>query len=337
MDTLTNPESLATATRLPRVPFLVGSERSGTTLLRVMLSTHREIAWSSEFEFAVDQLHAPQQWPDLQAYREYLSTQMSYILSGYTFHEDCDYPGLVDGFLRERLQKDGKHLVGATVHKHFDRLLWIWPDARFIHLVRDPRDVARSALGMAWGGNVWTSVGIWLEAESLWERLRDQLEADRYLEISYEQLLTDCETTLRKICTFLEVEFDPGMLRYHEMHNMPPLDPRRIHQWRRTCTNDQVRIIEARVGPRLEAAGYAPSGLPPLNVTSFHRNWFAVHSRVAKIPRRIRNLGLKLYLREKWAKSLGGPAARERIRREIVNRNIETVNRPNADRSTSGK
>ena len=56
-----------------------------------------------------------------------------------------------------------------------DRLTRIWPDARFIHLVRDPRDVARSVIPMGWAGNTWVGVERWMEAERLWDRVRSSL------------------------------------------------------------------------------------------------------------------------------------------------------------------
>jgi hypothetical protein len=61
------------------------------------------------------------------------------------------------------------------VHRHYDRLLRLWPEARFIHLVRDPRDVASSCIGMGWAGNVWTGVTRWIEAERLWDEVRGDL------------------------------------------------------------------------------------------------------------------------------------------------------------------
>ncbi|MEP0844220.1 MAG: sulfotransferase, partial [Phycisphaerae bacterium] len=53
--------------------FLVGAERSGTTLARLMLDHHPRIAWLNEFEYAVD-LIGPQGWPDVNAYCDYLET-----------------------------------------------------------------------------------------------------------------------------------------------------------------------------------------------------------------------------------------------------------------------
>src|SRR5690606_30898833 len=128
--------------------------------------------------------------------------------------QGSDYPTLLNGFLIQARDQAGKSLVGATVHRHFDRLLWLWPDARFIHLVRDPRDVARSCIGMGWAGNVWTGVERWVTAEQLWDRLRHRLTEARMLEVRYEDLLAAPDRVLARTCAFVGVDYAPAMLTY---------------------------------------------------------------------------------------------------------------------------
>ena len=92
-----------------------------------------------------------------------------------------DYPALARSFLRAELAGRPVRVVGATVHRHVERLLFLWPAAQFIHLVRDPRDVARSRIQMGWDGNVWTAADAWIAAEAECERLRARVPADRWL------------------------------------------------------------------------------------------------------------------------------------------------------------
>jgi hypothetical protein len=159
--------------------FLVGAERSGTTLLRLMLDHHPEIAFFSEFEFAIEHVSGRGDFPDVDSYRHWLGNDRIFLDSGFHVDPTLAYPELVRSFLEQKRYRDRKPLVGATVHAGFDRLGSIWPDARYIHLLRDPRDVARSTIAMGWAGNVWTGVERWLEAESTWSRLRDDLPRER--------------------------------------------------------------------------------------------------------------------------------------------------------------
>src|SRR4030095_2960604 len=90
-----------------------------------------------------------------------------------------DYPGLMKSFVSQYGRRSRKPIHGATCHKHFDRLLRIWPRARFVHLMRDGRDVARSCIGMGWSGNVWCGAQRWIDAEELWAGLAERIDPAR--------------------------------------------------------------------------------------------------------------------------------------------------------------
>ena len=140
--------------------FLVAAERSGTTMLRLMLSTIRRSPGAAT-GYAVNLMPESGGWPDLAAYREFLLTNRIFRLGhGFEIDPNLSYPELVNSFLEQLQRRTGKPIVGALVHRHFDRLLRIWPDARFIHLIRDGRDVARSCIGMGWAGSVWTGTAL---------------------------------------------------------------------------------------------------------------------------------------------------------------------------------
>jgi len=169
--------------------FLVGAERSGTTVLRLMLDNHPQIAWCYEFEYAVDKVSDEGNFPSLEDYYKWLETHRIFQDTGFTIDRSLSYLQLCHSFLVQKREQVGKKLVGATVHHHFDRLLSIFPDARFIHLIRDGRDVARSCIGMGWAGNVYTGVERWIEAESLWDKLSQSIPPERQIEVTYETLI----------------------------------------------------------------------------------------------------------------------------------------------------
>lgn len=247
--------------------FLVGSERSGTTLLRLMLDHHPQIAFF--FEFAYSVLHMPEDegWPDLQDYYRFLEADRIFLAAHLSIDERLDYPRLVDDFLRQKRDRDGKPIVGAVVHHHFDRLLRIWPDARFLHLVRDGRDVGRSYIEMGWSGNMYTAVEGWCRAEGLWDKLRLTVPEDRRIEVRYETLVREPAATLSRICEFVGVPYDAAMLDYSRYSTYGPPSPKLIGQWKHRLSPEEVRLAEARCGAMLAERGYGLSGHPPLEVT----------------------------------------------------------------------
>ena len=275
--------------------FLVGAERSGTTLLRLMLDHHTHIAFHSEFEFVVDYFRG-NHWPTLDDYYEYLATDRLFQSSNFEIDFSLSYPQLVNSFLVQKRQRTGKYFVGATVHRHFDRLLQIWPDAKFIHIVRDGRDVARSCIKMNWAGNVWTGSDRWLEVEQLWSQLKENIPTDRYIEVYYETLITEPIITLTHLCNFIGTNYDPAMLSYSQTTTYDLPDSKLLGQWKRKLSPREIQLIEAKIGNMLVEHGYELSKLPPLTVNSIMKQTLKLQNKWSVVRGRISTYGLPLIL-----------------------------------------
>ena len=275
--------------------FLVGAERSGTTLLRLMLDHHPQIAFYSEFEYAVDYF-SDNNWPQLDKYYEYLETNRLFQSNKFVIDFSLSYPQLVNSFLVQKRDRAGKSLVGATVHRHFDRLLQIWPDARFIHIVRDGRDVARSCMNMNWAGNVWTGIERWIEAEKLWSQLKETISPERYTEVHYETLIAKPIETLTNLCNFIDVAYDPAMLSYSQTTTYDLPDSKLILQWKSKLSKREIQLLEARIGDMLLERGNELSGLPSLNINSMMKQLLKLDSKWSVVRGRIRIYGLFLIL-----------------------------------------
>lgn len=289
---------------LARPTFLVGAERSGTTLLRLMLDHHPRICFNPEFEYAVSQMGDDDSFPDLATYHHFLATD--FIFPGAQFAVDpaLSYPELVRSFLRQKLARDGKQVIGATVHHHFDRLLALWPEARFIHLLRDPRDVAKSVIGMGWAGNVWVASERWLHAEQLWSRLAARLPRERYVELRYEDLIRDPQGELTRLCEFMGERFDARMFDYAKTSTYELPDPKLIDQWRKKLSDEEVALVENRVGELLAARGYKPSGRPALVVDAARAAELEAQSRAWCRRFRRQRYGVPLWLAAKISRHL---------------------------------
>lgn len=274
--------------------FLVGAERSGTTLLRLMLDHHPQLAFHSEFEYAVDHMTDVDTYPPLREYYQILNKNRFFLKSGFYVDGKFNYPQLVDSFLIQRGKAVDKPLVGATVHRHYHRLLQIWPKAKFIHLVRDPRDVARFCIHMGWAGNVWTGASRWEEAEQLWDQVSSTLDEGQTITITYEDLVSQPHETLGAICHFAKIPFSEEMLRYPNDSTYSPVNSSLAWQWKDKLSQREVQLVEARVGELMEQRGYTLSEYPSLSVGFIRRAILKVQNKISCVRHRLKRYGLPL-------------------------------------------
>lgn len=282
--------------------FLVGALRSGTTLLRLMLDHHPAICWFGEFDYAVEYLDRAGAPVPVSQYVACLETHRIFRSSGFTIDRTLDLKSLLGSFVEQARRRSGKPIVGATVHRHFGRLIDIWPGAKFIHIVRDPRDVADSWVRMGWAASAWGGALGWLSAEEEWDHVAGVLPPGQRLEVRYEDLIASCTENLSRICQFLGTDFDASMLDYAQDSTYDSPDARLLGQWRRRLSDRQVRLVETRVGSRLREQGYSPSGLPPLAPHLAERMLDPMRLMVMRNRRGWKRYGPRLLVTEKLSR-----------------------------------
>jgi Sulfotransferase family len=192
-----------------------------------------------------------------------------------------DYRRFLTVFLELYARKRGKPRVGnktAPFVRRIEALHALWPDARFLHLIRDGRDVCLSALGWAsaerslsryptWGEDPISTGALW------WERkVRAGREGGRslgpplYREVRYEALVNEPERECEALCDFLGLRFDDAMLRFVENGTSGDADLDRAHpwlpitaglrDWRSQMAATDVEAFEAAAGELLGELGY---------------------------------------------------------------------------------
>jgi hypothetical protein len=121
--------------------FLLGAERSDTSRLARALGAHPQIAWPCEFDFALDWPPAApdREWPELIDYWSALAERREAREHKLVIRAELDFPALVRSLRAQLAARARKPIVGLTAHRHFDRLLALWPDAIFLQLLRDDR------------------------------------------------------------------------------------------------------------------------------------------------------------------------------------------------------
>ncbi|MDQ3877791.1 MAG: sulfotransferase, partial [Actinomycetota bacterium] len=208
--------------------FIVGSARSGTSLLRLMLNAHPDIAVPSESRFIVEL------WPGVDdiAVEEFLaelSEHRLFALWGISIEavrseigvsRRCRYSDAVAGAYRAFAAVHGKSTWGDKTPRyveHIPFLAKLFPTSRFIHLVRDGRDVALSYANVPFGPKtVARAALLWSQRVEMGIRDGRPLAPQRYLEVKYEALIAEPEPELVRLCDFLTVEFSPDMLDHTE-------------------------------------------------------------------------------------------------------------------------
>lgn len=292
-----------------------GALRSGTTLLRLMLDMHPDISNPGEMDPLFDHLSRDRsgEWRyDMEA----LANNWIFRSSGLRLVENLDGKALLAAFISQLRERDGKALLSINLHRNVERVCALFPDVKIVRLLRDPRDVARSSIAMGWAGTCYHGVGHWIRTEDEWEAAWPTLPADRWIELRYESLVTAPEEELSAICAFLGVDYKPAMLTYDQTSTYAPVDPSLQSQWRRKSTPVEIAEVEARIGPRLGALGYAPSGYAPARLSLWRLFRLSVRDRLVRARFGVRRYGWPLYLSIEIA-ARGGPRS---FRRRVFDR-----------------
>lgn len=296
--------------------FLVGSERSGTTLLRLLLDHHPRIAFNLESDYLVTQILDDGTYPEIAGYRDWLRNDRSFQHSRFNIDERLKFVELLNDFLRQKRVRDNKEIVGATVHHQFRKLHGIWPEAKYIYLLRDGRDVANSVMRMGWAGNVYVAADWWLEAEREWDELRSQIADKNRIEVRYEDLVTDAQSQLERICSFLGVEYSAKMHDYVKTSTYQAPNVSLCYQWKAGMRRLDVQRLEEKLGERLSKRGYELSGHPRISISPLAKRYLYLHSRLGAYRFRLGRFGTALTLQETLTRRLG----LKRLNREATRR-----------------
>jgi len=273
-----------TESRKPPI-FIVGSPRSGTTLLRSLLSRHPSIAICAETRFFTEVYKRRSAFGPLEKLEnrrrlvdEYLAlARISHFridvekLRQSLLAEATTYPAFLTTLIRGYADFHQKERCGEKTPNHafFTETLSEWyPGAYLIHIVRDPRDVVASLQRMVWAPkSVWNNAWIWLLFNRAAEASRHRPE---YLRVQYEQLIEAPQQELARICRHvgeewpdsLEVPIDPSAPYSWPASARGPVTRSRLQKWRDQLKPQEISVVERIAGERLEQYGYERSGAP---------------------------------------------------------------------------
>jgi hypothetical protein len=299
--------------REPGAIFILGAPRGGTSLLRVMLNRHPNIALCDEtfyFFYVYQRRRAFGDLTQPEARRllidRYLATNRirrlgldTIALAAALLADGTSYDRMFAALLRFYALSHGKKRWGEKTPQHalVAPLLCDWyPHATLIHIVRDPRDVVASLRRMPWGNrSVMLNTRLWERCTAAAEQCRD---LPNYLLVRYEDLVQNPELELQRVCNAIGEEYTGQLLapaepattdRWWFERAHQPITSRRRNSWQQELEPRQLALIEHLAAPLMQRFGYQQTGRPPSRlalVAGWHEAAAELlASRVANLPR----------------------------------------------------
>lgn len=272
---------------------MVGSPRSGTSLLSRILDSHPNIGIPFESHIYprlyswrkcygdmkkkknkeklirdILSLETLKSWGEVPKKEEVINR-----FRGDTFHS------AFQATMEAWLSGTGKKRWGEkTPHNVFiwEDIVEGFPNSRFIHIVRDGRDVALSWKKVRFGPEHFYSISkLWKKYIEKIEELRSNIDEDRIHEVKYERIITKPEKEIDDMCSFLGEKFSPKMMSFYDNKKSYPTDKRNeknlsspllrnnMNKWKTQASPRNLRIFEAVAGEILERYGYESSQQEP--------------------------------------------------------------------------
>ena len=301
---------------------VLGCPRSGTTMLQVALHGHPRIAIPPETWLLVDAYRERQRFGDLRtdtgraALADWLLTRRKLrdlkLAPGVLRQLVMDAPptlgsalAAVLGGYAQRFDKPRWGDKRPAYYRDVPALLRLFPDAQFVHLVRDGRDCVASLQRMPWWRQgTAAAVATWVEAIDYGARWGRRLGSGTWHELRYESLVAEPEHELRRLCAFLGEEYDDAMTRpgstariavpkrkHWHARTAGRMDDARTAAYRQGLDRADLALMERVAGDRLQRWGYPLEqvGSPgPRALAGYAR--VAAHRRLAHRKQHVEDL-----------------------------------------------
>lgn len=248
--------------------FIIGNPRSGTTLFRLMLSAHPNIYIAQECGFLE---YFYDKYKNFDGQKKIIDNFIEDVLNSKKIEFwNLDKNGLKE-FIYNKSPNSYKELA-ASVYEyygkknypnksrwgdknnyylhHIEKIYNIYPEAQFLHIVRDGREVVRSYLDLKKNENnskyapdlpktIRTAIKDWVHNLSEINASFKKINSDNIFEFRYEDLVVNPKETLLKICNFLNEPFSKNMIYYNK--NNIDKEPQEFDEWKKTLDKGLVK------------------------------------------------------------------------------------------------
>ena len=276
--------------------FIIGAMGSGSTLLRLILDSHDNIAIPQETGF-MRAYNAHQYVPFKWSGRNWAKRM------GWTRKElDEELAAFYDRIFRRYAEKHGKDRWGdkTPFHTwHVDDMARVFPDAAFIAIIRHPGGCVGSNMSR-WGQSI-------RHASDHYRRYNMEIarvaatHGDRFAIVRYEDLVLTPEPVMRELLDWLGEEWSPSVLEHHAVQGSrggkrkvegrslvdDPIDVSRISKWATRMDERERAALRRRLQRLGEFYGYDvddPAGLTPLHEGSLLASGEDIEDRIDGFP-----------------------------------------------------
>ena len=275
--------------------FIVGCDRSGTTLLRQMLTQSPVLHIPEESRFIAvlgkkaedygDFTKPYQRWFFIRDLQTNQATSKTFTFPIFNLNiEEVElilaknapmnfFDAVAEIYLASAKKVNKQRWGDKTPHQIKDILFLAkgFPNAKFIHIIRDGRDVAISIRKAGWLNRDLTKIAnYWLDRVQSGRAAKSSLNENQYYEVRYEQLLIYPQKTLKELCSWLNLDYTDKMLDFYQNTNAKipqehadlfklnkkPLEPSRAYAWKHTLSDEEIDEFESVAGELLKQLGY---------------------------------------------------------------------------------
>ena len=269
--------------------FIVGVPRSGTTLLQMILNSHSKIAIYSEIHFFTQIVQLKNIIPHLKSKSEIdeffeqikrinhykylpgIDELEKTVKSRMYLTSESSYENFYLYLMQEFAKSEKKERFGEKTPQninYLEELIKLFPNAKIINIIIDPRAVVNSLVKVDWSSDDIIVNTLKWKIQIINSEQKKMNCNGNYLEVTYESLVENAETTLKTICEFIDVRYDSEMLNYfYHSDNYLSKEKDKIgvtkniyqsstNKWNYELSKSQIYIIQLLLGSYLTKFGY---------------------------------------------------------------------------------
>jgi hypothetical protein len=285
--------------------FVLGCGRSGTSLFGALLRKYTKVNFGPETQFIVDIYRRLDTYGDLQRDANFrlliadIARERCFERWQHRFGFQLDasrvaaearertYAGVLTAIFEQFAAHHGMVRWGEK-SPNYDRdlgvILELFPQARFIHIVRDGRDVALSTFKCFFGAkNAYKAALDWRREVSWVQQFQAVLPPHQFMEVRYEDLLRQPRATFARIIEFLRISDPDGqLLDFIAERIKEDLRPETAGKWSREFTPGDCSVFEGVAGDMLRSFGYPVTASEPAPPRLLARAYYHCDNKVRK-------------------------------------------------------